>query len=99
MEDIEVREERQEYRSTIDFWWSHWHHVGMITELISLRRVLRAMKELRENKLPGTADLLQERVLRAYPTASLQTNPLDGHISLWGQDGIIAGSEEPLDKF
>lgn len=51
---------------------------------------------MREQKLPATADLLVERVLRAYPDASLQTNPLDGHIQLWGENGIIAGSEEPV---
>ena len=65
-------------------------------QLRSLRRILRAIRELRQLRLTATAELLVERVLRTFPDATLETNPLNGHVLLWGSGGPIADSESEL---
>ena len=65
-------------------------------QLRSLRRILRAIRDLRQHRLTATAELLVERVLRTFPDATLETNPLNGHVLLWGSGGPIADSESEL---
>ena len=65
-------------------------------QMRSLKRILHAIRELRQHRHTATAELLVERVLRTFPDATLETNPLNGHVLLWGSGGPIADSESEL---
>ena len=66
-------------------------------QLRSLKRVLRAIREMRQHGLNVTAELLLECLMRAFPGTTLETNPLNSHVMLWGSGGPIADSESDLE--
>ena len=52
---------------------------------------------MRQHGLNMTAELLLEHLMRAFPGTTLETNPLNSHVMLWGSGGPIADSESDLE--
>lgn len=67
-----------------------------VNSMQSVRKLLRAMAELRAEKLHATAMLLEERVIKAYPDAVIK-NQMNGNVELWDRSGfLIASSTETV---